>query len=99
MKLSKLLKYILKTCFFDSRIKIPRTIFINFYGKRKKPSKNIRTKIISKSIERLIDKGLIIGFGEKTQFKLYINQIKLTPKGRNISRKLLGEQAKIPFKK
>lgn len=99
MKLSQLQKYILKTSFLDSRIKIPRNIFTDFYGKRKKPNKNIRIKIISKSIERLIDKGLVIGFGEKTQFKLYIRQIKLTPKGKNISRKLLGEQTKIPFKK
>ncbi len=99
MKLSKLQKYILKTSFLDSRLKIPRTIFIKFYGKRKKPNKDIRTKIISKSIERLIDKGVIIGFGEKTQFKLYIRQIKLTKKGKNISRKLLGEQTKISFKK
>ena len=47
MKLSKLQKYILKTCFFDSRIKIPRTIFINFYGKRKKPSKMTKKSSIN----------------------------------------------------
>ncbi|MFA6307560.1 MAG: hypothetical protein WCS88_00055 [Patescibacteria group bacterium] len=99
MKLSKLQKYILKKSLENNKNKISRNIFEKFYDNDKNaPIKKIRTNIISKSIERLIDKGLIVGFGEKTQYKLFINQIKLTTNGKKIAMTLFGKQTKLALK-
>ena len=86
MRLSDLQKYILKKVWNTNKIK-------------KVPTKNLQIKIITKSIERLIDKGLMIGYGEKTQYKLFIKQVKLTSFGKKVTKKLFGEQIKLPFKK
>jgi hypothetical protein len=98
MKLSYLQKYILKQTLLSNKNKVPRNIFADFYGHHKNPpSQLMQTKIITKSIERLIEKGLLIGFGEKTQHKLFLTQIKFTAKGKKLSLHLLGQQAQLPF--
>ncbi len=100
MRLSKLQKYILKEVWNSNTIKVNRHDFNSFYNNKKKdPQKNLQIKIITKSIERLIDRGLLIGFGEKTQYKLFINKVKLTSFGKKEVQKLFGEQIKLPFKK
>ncbi|MFH1610618.1 MAG: hypothetical protein ABIA91_01895 [Patescibacteria group bacterium] len=58
-----------------------------------------KTKIITKSIERLIDKELLVGFGERTKYKWFIKDIKITKFGKKEAKKLLGEQLKLKFKK
>jgi len=99
MSLSNLQKYILKTTLENNKPKTTRDVFEKFYDDIKKaPAKKIRTNIITKSIERLIDKGLIIGFGEKTQHKLFITHIKLTTRGKKETRALFGKQSKLPLK-
>lgn len=98
MQLSTLQKYILKQTLADPKNKVSRDIFDIFYNQTKPaPAKEIRANIITKSIERLIDKGLLIGFGEKTQFKLFIKQVKLTAQGKKIAQSLLGQQTTFPF--
>ena len=98
MKLSNLQKFILKQTWFNNKGKTSRGVFIKFYDNQKKPpSDKIRVNIITKSIERLIDKGLMVGFGEKTQHKLFIRQVKLTSSGKKIAQSLLGKQAQLPF--
>ena len=100
MKISNLQKYILKKIWHTNKIKVSRYNFNSFYhNKKKDPKKNLQIKIITKSIERLINRGLLTGFGEKTQYKLFINKVKLSPLGRKITKKILGEQIKLPFKK
>ena len=106
MKLSTLQKYILKEILFSKKLKVDRKIFNKFYntclpaGRIKNPPKaDIRTNIITKSIERLIDKGLLVGFGEKTQHKLFIDKVRLTPQGKKTAQLLLGKQEQLPFKK
>ncbi len=100
MNLSNLQKYILLQSWQSNKLRISRAIFNKFYESSKNPpNKELQAKIITRSIERLIDKGLLIGFGEKTQYKLFINQVKLTSRGKNITKKLLGQQAELPFKK
>lgn len=100
MKLSPLQKYILISVWENKKKKISREKFYLFYSKQKKaPAKNIQIKIISRSLERLIDKGLLIGWGEKTQHKLYINQVGLTARAKKIAPGLLGRQESLPFKK
>ena len=71
-----------------------------FYEKiEKKPKVEMMTKIITQSIERLIDKELLVGFGERTSHKWFIKEIKLTDFGRRQTKKLLGEQMSFNFKK
>lgn len=98
MKLSKLQKFILKQTLISNKMKVARIIFEKFYSSEKSaPSKKIQANIITKSIERLIDKGLLVGFGEKTQYKLFITQVKLTMPGKKIAQTLLGQQTQLPF--
>ncbi len=98
MKLSALQKFILKES-FGQRNKILRSRYHKYYNGKKTPSKLEQVKIISKSIDRLIDKGLMVGYGQRTQHKWFIKEVSLTPKGRLIAKKLLGEQKSFQFKK
>lgn len=78
---------------------MPRGRLERFYEKRRiKPKKDDIVNIITKSLERLIDKELLIGCGVRTPHKWYIKEIKLTPKGRKETKKYLGEQQKLPFR-
>jgi len=100
MKLSVLQKYILKQTLQNPQVRVSRAVLEKFYANQKKaPAQKIQANIITKSIERLIDKGLLVGFGEKTQYKLFIKQIRLTPKGKKMALGLLGKQAELPFRK
>lgn len=100
MKLSSLQKYILKQALQSNKARVSRALLDKFYtNKKSAPAQKIRANIITKSIERLIDKGLLVGFGEKTQHKLFIQQIRLTAKGKKTALGLLGQQAELPFKK
>lgn len=100
MKLSGLQKFILRKSWEIKKTKLSRDNFDSFYDNIKKPpDKKIRANIVTKSIERLIERGLIVGFGEKTQHKLFITHIKLTSLGKKTAQKLLGQQAELPFKK
>jgi len=97
MYLSKLQKYILSQCYFLSKKRLSRKKIENFYLKQKKKPKEI-VKIITKSLERLIKKGLLIGYGKKTFNKWYIKEVKLTLKGKKEIQKHLAKQQKLPFK-
>lgn len=99
MRLSSLQKFILLECLNSKTGKISRLHLNKFYDKiKKRPKNELVTKIITKSIERLIDKGLMVGFGKRTPHKWYIKEIRLSLKGRKIAKKLLGEQMPLPFK-
>lgn len=70
----------------------------DFYQNRKKtPSSRGQVKIITQSLERLIDREQLIGLGLRTPHKWYIKGIRLTPKGKKTAKKLLGEQQILPF--
>lgn len=99
MRLSNLQKYILLQG-FNQKGKFSRNILNKFYDNRKnKPKKEDVVNIITKSLERLINKELLIGYGMRTTHKWFIEEIKLTYKGRKTAKKLLGEQQKLPFHK
>lgn len=53
-----------------------------------------QVKIITKSIERLIDRALMVGRGVRTPKKWYIEEVRLTAKGRRLARAL--QKAKQP---
>lgn len=99
MKLSALQKYILKRCFEIRGNKISKALIFKFYNhSRTKPKLKDEITIITKSIERLIVKELIAGYGWKTAKKWFIREVKLTPRGRKTAKKLFGEQQKLPLK-
>ncbi|MFA5358841.1 MAG: hypothetical protein WC310_03410 [Patescibacteria group bacterium] len=95
MQLSALQKYILQQCCYEKN-KLNRSKLLSFYGRgSKSPKKNDQINIITKSIERLIGRGLLVGFGVRTTEKWFIKETKVTPKGRKLGRKLLGQQMKL----
>ncbi|MDD5289574.1 MAG: hypothetical protein PHT40_00045 [Patescibacteria group bacterium] len=100
MRLSNLQKFILLECLNSKTGKILRGKLNKFYEKiEKKPKIEMMTKIITQSMERLIEKELLVGFGERTSHKWFIKEIKITPFGRRVTKKLLGEQMSLPFSK
>lgn len=99
MWLSPLQKYILLECLNSKNYRLNKKKLDNFYEQHlKKPKPGLRVKIISRSIERLIKRELLIGYGIKTAHKWFIDEIRLTAQGRAVARKLLGEQVELPFK-
>lgn len=98
MRLSLLQKYILKKCYLEGG-KIKRDGLENFYLSRKiAPQKLEQVKIITQSLERLIERGLMVGYGMRTPEKWFIKEIRLTPKGKQEAKRVLGEQQKLPLK-
>lgn len=96
MRLSLLQRHVLQVC-FSARGKVARGPFHKFYeGKEVKPKDLVDT--ITKTLERLIDKGLLTGIGVRTPKKWYIKEVRLTPLGRRVAKKLQGEQQKLPLK-
>jgi len=97
MRLSTLQKYILLSV-LGIKAKYKRNSFLKFYDKQKKPpKKDDQQGIITRSLERLIDKGLMIGYGRRTPEKWFIDEIRLTGKGRKEARRLLGKQQALPL--
>lgn len=99
MRLSDLQKFILLECLNSKTGRISRIRLNHFYDKvENRPKIDLITKIITKSLERLVDKNLLVGFGERTMCKWFIKEIKITGLGRKIAKKLLGEQTQLPFR-
>ena len=99
MQLSALQKYILKQCALAKDRTIPKSVFENFYSNKvNRPSRKDAINIITKSVERLIKKELVIVAGWKTPHKWFIKQVKPTPKGRKLAKSLFGVQQKLPLR-
>ena len=98
MRLSQLQKYILLNL-LNNKGKSKRKQLLKFYEKKKNvPKKLDQQGIVTKSLERLIEKGLMIGYGRRTPQKWFIEDVQLTIKGKKEAKKLLGEQQSLPFK-
>jgi hypothetical protein len=98
MRLSELQRYILLNL-LNSKSRGKRKQLLKFYEKKRNAPKSADQQgIITKSIERLIDKGLMIGYGRRTPQKWFIEEVQLTRKGRRETVRLLGEQQQLPFK-
>ncbi len=96
MRLSGLQRFALIECYNRKKARLPRTAVHAFYRSMPKSPVDIRD-VVTKSLERLIDKGLLIGYGRRTPETWYIEEIKLTPAGRRLARRLLGEQLALPL--
>lgn len=94
MKLSALQKYILKQCFASARGRITKKVIENFYSSKTIKAKSIINDI-TKSIDRMIAKELVVGHGTKTAKKWYIKEVGLAPKGKRLVRTLFIQQ-KLP---
>lgn len=99
MLLSSLQKYILLQSIQSRKGLFVRDDLRTFYGRiEHAPKTDDQQNSITKSLERLIDKGLLIGYGRRTPEKWFIDSIKLTPLGRRTAKKLLGEQQQLPLR-
>lgn len=82
-------KHILRQCYIlKPRGRVPRNKVEGFF-------KIPRIKIITRSIERLIDRGLLNGYGMRTPEKWFISEIGLTQEGKKQARQIFGKQAKL----
>jgi len=110
MRLSSLQKFILLECLHSKTGRINRSRLNKFYdtvsahggpapGGKARPKDEMITKILTKSMERLMNKSLLVGFGERTAHKWFIKEIRITRVGKKVARDLLGKQVSLPFKK
>lgn len=99
MRLSMLQRYILIQCYNRPSYKMGRAALLNYYNERKKPKQELMTKIITHSLERLINSGLLVGYGIRTTEKWFIREIKLTKEGTKAARTLFSYQQRLPLKK
>lgn len=99
MKLSTLQKFILVQSLLQGG-KIERSLFHKFYSQQNKKTKEqYQENIITKSLEHLIDRELMMGYGKRTPHKWFVTYVSLTKKGAKISQNLLEEkQIKLPLK-
>jgi len=95
MQFSSLQQHIIKSC-HGRREKVDRKIFIEFY-KGKNIKESLRTKIVTKSLERLIDKGMMVGYGVRTPKKWFIKEVRITSLGKKMWQEWLNrKQRKLP---
>jgi len=99
MRLSALQKYILLQCYNRIGFRIGRGGLERFYDNREMPKAELLTKIITHSIERLIDNGFLFGFGMRTTEKWFIREIKLTKEGLKVAQTLASYQQRLPLRK
>jgi hypothetical protein len=91
-------EYILKTCYLKKGKKIKKAELFDYFKVKDRKSKgyqNIHSKII-KTIDSLIKKGLVIGFGWRTQKEWHYREIKLTVWGKKKAQQLLAMR-KLPL--
>lgn len=93
MRLSALQKYILRECYQYPKPRVPRSPFTKFYTRSIHPDADS----ITVSLERLIDRGFLIGYGRRTPKKWFIEEVKLTPLGRRTARATYGQQQHLPL--
>ena len=79
--------------------RLDRKIFRTFYETQNLKSKQkYQEHIITQSLERLIDRGFITGFGRRTPQKWFITQVSLTVKGKKAVQEIYcRRQKKLPL--
>jgi hypothetical protein len=85
-------------CYNSKVATVDRRQFLVFYKGKKTPKESLRVKIISGSIESLIDKELMTGYGVRTPHKWFIKKVGLTSKGKSEVKRLMGEQLELKLK-
>ncbi len=77
---SPLQQYILAECYRHKGDRVDREPFMNFYT-QKKVKVGQGVKVITQSLERLIDRGYMVGYGIRTPKKWFIKELKITREG------------------
>lgn len=96
--LSPIQQYILLICRERSGQCSRRFIDSDYKASRSRARQENYKNIITQSIERLINRGLLTGYGTKTKEKLFIDKVKLTSAGRKFLAELLKKrQTKLPL--
>ncbi len=52
---------------------------------------------ITNTLENLINKGYLVGYGIRTSQKWFIHEVRLTPQGRQRAKRLQGIQQELPL--
>ena len=100
MQLSDLQRYILTQALTANRATVRKEVLLRFYTARaKRPTPRDEISDLTRSVERLIERGLAVGFGSKTSRRWFVTEVQLTPLGRRTARQLLGTQAQLPFRR
>jgi len=97
-RLSALQKFILLQCYYEKTKKVGREGFLKFYENSKKAKPELYAKIITGSLETMIDRGLLIGYGIRTPKKWFLKEVSLTETGKKNAKRLLGKQLILPLK-
>ncbi|MBI5467074.1 MAG: hypothetical protein HY975_02560 [Candidatus Kerfeldbacteria bacterium] len=93
MRLSALQRFIIRECYQYPKPRVPRSPFEKYYAKRSSTA----TDNITASLERLVDRGLLIGYGRRTPRKWFIEEVRLTSLGRRTVRLTFGQQQRLPL--
>ncbi|HOX60571.1 MAG TPA: hypothetical protein PLV72_01025 [Candidatus Magasanikbacteria bacterium] len=99
MTLSPLQKYILVRC-LERNTKVDRKVFCAFYANReKKPKEKYLQNVITNSLESLIDREYLVGYGKRTPHKWFMTHVELTARGFDAAEEVLREkQNKLPLR-
>lgn len=97
MRLSGLQRFALIECYTRRSTRLIRKVVHGYYRSMPKQPGHVQD-VVTKSLESLIDRGLLIGYGRRTPKRWFIDEIRLTPRGRKIARTLLGEQLSLPLR-
>lgn len=92
MNLSNLQKFILREVYISGIEKYPKDKLLSFY---KDEEEHVGT--VTRSLERLLDRGLITIDGHKTQHKLFIETVELTSDGKKIAQEIIDNRQRLPF--
>lgn len=95
-RISRLQKAILRTC-YPLRGRVERRRF-HAFGKQEETMAKDVVDVVTKALERLIDRGLLVGHGVRTKKKWFVHAVRLTPEGRRVARRLTGTQQILPLR-
>jgi len=96
MRLSRLQKAILRSC-YPLRGRVERTRFHALNEAEATRAQDV-VEAVTKALERLVDRGLLVGYGVRTKEKWFIHAVRLTPEGRRVARRVAGEQQRLPLR-
>lgn len=99
MSLSRLQRYILQQSLIAPRRTISRGVIARYYAAvRTPPSTKDQATAITKSIERLVARGLATSLGRKTAERWYPHEVTLTSAGRKLALASRGKQQRLPLR-
>ena len=94
--LSRLQKAMLRAC-YPLRGRVERSRLLSLGRQDVTRAKDV-VDVTTKALERLIDRGLFVGYGIRTKEKWFIQAVRLTPEGRRVARRLAGTQQALPLR-